>query len=243
MRALLSLILRTVFGAVAVTALVLAVFSVVPLPTTAFMIESAVRRGATVDYDWTSGSKISPHLLVAVVAAEDQRFADHSGFDFEAIEKAARHNSRGGSVRGASTISQQVAKNIFLWSGRSYLRKVLEAGLTVMIETMWSKRRILDVYVNVAEMGDGVFGAEAASRRFFHKPAVSLSASEAALLAAVLPNPTDYRADAPSGYVRRRQQWILKQMRALGGEAWLKRLDGSAAAKQDRGQVVAQPRQ
>lgn len=177
------------------------------------------------DYDWTSGSRISPHLLVAVVAAEDQRFADHSGFDFEAIEKAARHNSRGGSVRGASTISQQVAKNVFLWPGRSYLRKGLEAGLTVMIEAIWSKRRILDVYVNVAEMGDGVFGAEAASRRFFRKPAASLSASEAALLAAVLPNPTDYRADAPSGYVKRRQQWILKQMRALGGEAWLERLD------------------
>ena len=231
MRTLFFLMLRAAFGALAVTALVVALFSVVPLPTTAFMIQAAIARGGLVDYDWTSGSQISPHLLVAVVAAEDQRFDVHSGFDFEAIEKAARHNTRGGSVRGASTISQQVAKNVFLWPGRSYLRKALEAGLTMMIETMWSKRRILDVYVNVAEMGDGVFGAEAASHRFFRKPAASLTASEAALLAAVLPNPADYRVDAPSSYVKRRQQWILKQMRALGGPAWLERLDASKAAK------------
>jgi len=225
MRVLIKLLVRTVLGAVAAATLVLALLSVVPVPTTAFMIGSAVSRGAAVDYDWTPVAQISPHLLVAVIAAEDQRFADHRGFDFEAIEKAAQHNSRGGTVRGASTISQQVAKNLFLWSGRSYVRKGLEAAVTAMIETMWSKRRILEVYVNVAEMGDGVFGAEAASRRFFRKPAASLTASEAALLAAVLPNPTDYRADAPSGYVKRRQQWILKQMRALGGEAWLERLD------------------
>lgn len=224
MRRLAFLLLRAAFAATAVTALVVALFSVVPVPTTAFMIEAVFARGAMVDYDWTSGSRISAHLLVAVVAAEDQRFADHSGFDLAAIGKAAKHNQRGGSVRGASTISQQVAKNLFLWPGRSYLRKALEAGITVLIETMWTKRRILDVYVNIAEMGDGVFGAEAAAKRFFGKPAAALTASEAALLAAVLPNPTQYRADAPSSYVRRRQQWILRQMRALGGEAWLQRL-------------------
>jgi len=229
MRRLFFLLLRAVFGAVALAALLVAVFSVVPLPTTAFMIQAALS-GATVDYDWTAGDKISSNMLVAVVAAEDQRFADHSGFDFDALEKAAEHNRGGGSVRGASTISQQVAKNIFLWPGRSYLRKGLEAGLTVMIETLWTKRRILDVYVNIAEFGYGVFGAEAAARRFFDKPASALTASEAALLAAVLPAPTQYSAAKPSAYVRRRQQWILRQMRAIGGESWLKRLSASKPA-------------
>ena len=230
MRPLVFMLMRAVFGLLAMTAVVVAVFAVVPLPTTAFMIEDAVARLALPAYDWTAGSKISPHLLVAVVAAEDQRFAEHSGFDFEAIQKAARHNLRGSSVRGASTISQQVAKNIFLWPGRSYVRKGLEAALTVMIETMWSKRRILDVYVNIAEMGDGVFGAEAASRRFFGKPASSLTTPEAALLAAVLPDPHDLRVDAPSPYLRRRQQWILRQMAALGGERWLGKLSASTVA-------------
>jgi monofunctional biosynthetic peptidoglycan transglycosylase len=225
MRRLLRFLFRAVFSLCAVAILLVAVFSVVPVPTTAVMIETSIARRSLVDYDWVPGSQISPSLKLAVVAAEDQRFAEHRGFDLAAIEKAAKHNARGGSVRGASTISQQVAKNVFLWSGRSWLRKGLEAGLTVMIETLWSKQRILDVYVNVAEMGDGVFGAEAASRRYFGKSAASLTASEAALLAAVLPNPAGYRANAPSAFVRRRQQWILRQMKALGGTAWLKRIE------------------
>lgn len=223
------LLVRALTALFALTALVLLLFAFVPPPTTAFMLGTSLSRGEAVDYDWTPGTEISPHLLVAVVAAEDQRFADHSGFDFEAIEKAAEHNRRGGNVRGASTISQQVAKNLFLWPGRSWVRKGLEAVLTVMIETMWTKRRILDVYVNIAEMGDGVFGAEAASRRFFRKGAASLDAKEAALLAAVLPNPAEYRADSPSAYVRRRQQWILRQMSALGGPSWLKRIGAPAS--------------
>lgn len=225
LRFFLRLLLRAALGLSAAALVLVAVFSVVPVPTSAVMIETSIGRGSLVDYDWTSGSEISPNLKLAVIAAEDQRFADHRGFDLEAIEKAAKHNARGGSVRGASTISQQVAKNLFLWSGRSWLRKGLEAALTVAIETIWSKQRILDVYVNVAEMGDGVFGAEAASRRYFRKSAASLTASEAALLAAVLPNPAEYRADAPSAFVKRRQQWILRQMRALGGTAWLKRIE------------------
>lgn len=223
------LLVRALTALFALTALVLLLFAFVPPPTTAFMLATSLSRGEVVEYDWTPGAEISPHLLVAVVAAEDQRFADHSGFDFEAIEKAAEHNRRGGNVRGASTISQQVAKNLFLWPGRSWVRKGLEAVLTVMIETMWTKRRILDVYVNIAEMGDGVFGAEAASRRFFRKGAASLDAKEAALLAAVLPNPAEYRADSPSAYVRRRQQWILRQMSALGGPAWLKKVGAPAS--------------
>ncbi len=216
---------RAVLGLVAITTVAVAALAVIPVPTTAFMIEASISHGRLVAYDWMPEEKISPHLRLAVVAAEDQRFPEHSGFDFEAIEEATRHNERGGSTRGASTISQQVAKNLFLWPGRSWLRKGLEAGITVLIEAIWTKARILEVYVNVAEFGDGVFGAEAASRRFFDKPASSLSAPEAALLAAVLPNPKSLRVNAPSGYVRRRQQWILQQMRALGGAGWLERLD------------------
>ncbi len=126
-------------------------------------------------------------------------------------------------MRGASTLSQQTAKNLFLWDGRSWLRKGLEAGMTVGIETVWSKRRILTVYLNIAEFGPGIFGAEAAAQHYFHKPASRLTIAEAALLAAVLPNPIRFRADAPSGYVRQRQQWIMRQMRQLGGEGFLNR--------------------
>lgn len=225
MRFLVRLLVRATLGLFLLTALVVALLAVVPPPTTAFMVEAGFARGATVAWDWEPAAGISPRLMLAVVAAEDQRFLDHSGFDIQAIREAARHNSRGGSVRGASTISQQVAKNLFLWPGRSYLRKGLEAALTVAIETIWSKRRILEMYVNIAEMGDGVFGAEAASRRFFAKSALELTSAEAALLAAVLPNPRVLHAGAPSAYVRRRQQSILKQMAAIGGDAWLARLD------------------
>lgn len=223
MRRVVRFLLRIVIGASAAATLLIALFSVMPVPVTAFMIQASIVRGSFVDYDWTP--EVSPHFKLAVVAAEDQRFADHSGFDFEAIEKAAKHNERGGSVRGASTISQQVAKNLFLWPGRSWVRKGLEAAITVVVETIWSKERILHVYVNVVELGDGIFGAEAAAKAYFGKPAAALTASESALLAAVLPNPRVLRASKPSGYVRRRQQWILRQMNALGGTAWLERLD------------------
>jgi monofunctional glycosyltransferase len=222
MRRLVLFLVRTLLGVSAAVTLLVVLFSVVPVPLTSMMIGASIARGALVEYDWAS--QVSPHLKLAVVAAEDQRFADHSGFDFAAIEKAAKHNQRGGSVRGASTISQQVAKNLFLWPGRSWVRKGLEAAITVLIETVWSKERILHVYVNVAEMGDGVFGAEAAARRYFGKAASALTAPESAALAAVLPNPHVLRANAPSSYVRRRQQWILRQMNALGGTTWLERL-------------------
>jgi len=224
MRAALMFLLRVAVAALGAAAVVLVVFSVVPPPTTAFMIRDSILRGALVDYDWEPAARIAPAMLVAVVAAEDQRFADHSGFDWTEIRNATRQPARGGHARGASTISQQVAKNLFLWPGRSWVRKGLEALLTVMLETMWTKHRILEVYVNIAEMGDGVFGAEAAARRFFHKPAADLDASEAALLAAVLPNPHTMRVSAPSAAVRRRQASILRQMTAIGGEKWLRRI-------------------
>jgi len=166
--------------------------------------------------------EISPWMGLAVIAAEDQKFPDHWGFDVGAIEKALAHNERNESrIRGASTLSQQTAKNLFLWDGRSWMRKGFEAGLTLGIEMVWSKKRILTVYLNIAEFGEGVFGVEAAAQRYFHKPASRLSASEAALLAAVLPNPIRFKASAPSGYVRSRQAWILRQMRQLGGEGFM----------------------
>lgn len=203
-------------------------FGLLPVPFSAVMVERQLSAwaGGNFSYvahsDWVGTDDISPWMGLAVIAAEDQKFPEHWGFDVAAIKKAVAHNERHESrIRGASTLSQQTAKNLFLWDGRSWLRKGLEAGLTVGIETVWSKRRILTVYLNIAEFGEGVFGVEEASQRYFRKPASRLTASEAALLAAVLPNPIRFKADAPSGYVRARQQWILRQMRQLGGEGFM----------------------
>lgn len=208
----------------------IALFSVLPVPFSAVMVERQLGAWLTgnLSYvahsDWTSMDEISPWMGLAVIAAEDQKFPEHWGFDVAAIEKALAHNERNETrVRGASTLSQQTAKNLFLWDGRSWLRKGLEAGLTVGIETVWSKKRILTVYLNIAEFGEGVFGVEAAAQRYFNKPASRLTMSEAALLAAVLPNPIRFKANAPSGYVRSRQAWILRQMRQLGGEGFMAR--------------------
>ncbi|TCV98791.1 monofunctional biosynthetic peptidoglycan transglycosylase [Biostraticola tofi] len=202
-------------------------FAWVPVPFSAVMAERQIgawMRGdvAYVSHsDWVAMDQISPHMALAVIAAEDQRFASHWGFDLEAIQQALRHNETSNRVRGASTLSQQTAKNLLLWDGRSWLRKGLETGVTLAIETVWTKRRILTVYLNIAEFGPGTFGVEAAAQRYFHKPAARLTAAEAALLASVLPNPHSYRADRPSGYVLRRQQWILRQMRQMGSESFL----------------------
>ncbi|EGT3574140.1 monofunctional biosynthetic peptidoglycan transglycosylase [Citrobacter amalonaticus] len=208
----------------------IALFSVVPVPFSAVMAERQIGAWLQGDFgyvahsDWVSMDEISPWMGLAVIAAEDQIFPDHWGFDVAAIEKALSHNERHESrIRGASTLSQQTVKNLFLWDGRSWLRKGLEAGLTVGVETVWSKKRILTVYLNIAEFGDGVFGVEAAAQRYFNKPASRLTQSEAALLAAVLPNPLRFKAAAPSGYVRSRQAWILRQMRQLGGESFMTR--------------------
>ncbi|CAI9389866.1 MULTISPECIES: monofunctional biosynthetic peptidoglycan transglycosylase [Citrobacter] len=208
----------------------IALFSVVPVPFSAVMVERQVGAWLQGDFgyvahsDWVSMDEISPWMGLAVIAAEDQTFPDHWGFDVAAIEKALSHNERNENrIRGASTLSQQTVKNLFLWDGRSWLRKGLEAGLTVGVETVWSKKRILTVYLNIAEFGDGVFGVEAAAQRYFGKPASRLTQSEAALLAAVLPNPLRFKAAAPSGYVRSRQAWILRQMRQLGGESFMTR--------------------
>ena len=207
----------------------IALFSVMPVPFSAVMVERQLGAWLSGDFgyvahsDWVSMDEISPWMGLAVIAAEDQKFPDHWGFDVTAIEKALAHNERNENrIRGASTLSQQTAKNVFLWDGRSWVRKGLEAGLTLGMETVWSKKRILTVYLNIAEFGDGVFGVEAAAQRYFHKPASRLSLSEAALLAAVLPNPLRFKANAPSGYVRNRQAWIMRQMRQLGGESFMR---------------------
>lgn len=168
--------------------------------------------GKDIKKQWVSLDQISISMQHAVIAAEDQEFENHFGIDVKAIEKAIDFNKNHERKKGASTISQQVAKNVFLWQSRNWLRKGLELYFTFLIELFWSKDRILEVYLNVAEMGDGIFGAEAAALTFFKKPASKLTASEAALIAACLPSPLHYRVNAPSDYVRQRQNWILYQM-------------------------------
>jgi monofunctional biosynthetic peptidoglycan transglycosylase len=200
-------------------------------PVTAFIAETQAAAWSSRDanyvyrHSWVDLNRISPNLPLAVVASEDQKFPEHWGFDVPAIEKAYALNQHSHKVRGASTISQQVAKNLFLWSGRSYFRKGLEAYFTVLIEALWPKRRILEVYLNIAEFGYGTYGAEAAAQRFFHKPASRLNRADAAVLAAVLPNPERYSAAAPSRYVQQRREWILGQMQALGGPEMLDEID------------------
>jgi monofunctional biosynthetic peptidoglycan transglycosylase len=168
--------------------------------------------------DWVSLDKISPQLQLAVVASEDNRFLEHHGFDFEAIEKAKDYNEkkRGKKMRGASTISQQTAKNVFLWPKRSWIRKGLEAYFTVLIELVWSKQRIMEVYLNVIETGKGIYGAEKASQIYFNKPALKISPGEAALVAAILPNPLKWNPSRPTSFLLSRQQWILWNMGNIG---------------------------
>ncbi|WP_148051896.1 monofunctional biosynthetic peptidoglycan transglycosylase [Atlantibacter hermannii] len=221
-------VIRIILGIAGMWIAGIIVFGMLPVPFSAVMMERQISAWLHGDFsyvahsDWVGMDEISPWMGLAVIAAEDQKFPEHWGFDMAAIQKAVAHNERNENrIRGASTLSQQTAKNLFLWDGRSWVRKGLEAGLTVGIETVWSKRRILTVYLNIAEFGDGIFGVEAAARHYFNKPASQLSASQAALLAAVLPNPLRFKADAPSGYVRSRQAWILRQMRQLGGEEFM----------------------
>lgn len=198
------------------TAIVVLVFRWVEPPITAFMLQAQPRPGVVaLEYQWVDRDDIAFDAFAAVLAAEDQRFFLHSGLDFEEIQDAVGDRMRGRKLRGASTISQQVAKNLFLWPGRSFLRKGLEAYFTVLIEWLWPKQRILEVYLNIAEFGAGIYGVQAASVHFFGKPASRLQLHEAALLVAVLPNPKTLRVDAPTDYVRERQAWIIKQAQRL----------------------------
>ncbi len=220
---------RLTLVALALPPLVLLVLRWLDPPTSAFILARQWEqlrggRAAAVHHRWVDFDRISPHLAVAVIAAEDQRFPDHFGFDFHAIGRALEHNAQGRTVRGASTISQQTAKNLFLWSGRSYLRKGLEAGLTLGLEMLWPKRRILEIYLNLAEFGDGVFGARAAAERIFHTSPDRLSRQQAALLASVLPDPGGLDAGRPSAHVRQKARWVRAQMDQLGGARLLDRL-------------------
>ncbi|WP_347373577.1 monofunctional biosynthetic peptidoglycan transglycosylase [Aequorivita sp. Q41] len=194
------------------------IYKFVPVPYTPLMAIRTIEGDEKYEtrHDWVPIEAISPYLQLAVICAEDQTFLSHSGFDREAIEKAFESNEKGKKLRGGSTISQQTAKNAFLWPERSWFRKGMEAYFTVLIETLWSKERILEVYLNSIEMGNGVFGAEAASQYWFHKPANKLNTENAAAIAAILPSPQRYKANPASAYVARRTQWIVRQMRYYG---------------------------
>ena len=191
-------------------------------PTSAFMLAHVLSKTSTIKYEWVPSNKISKHIAIAAVASEDQRFPHHHGFDFKEIQTALIDKVEGGSLRGASTISQQVAKNLFLWKGRNLLRKVLEAYFTVLIELFWSKPRILEVYLNIAEMGPGIYGVQAASQHYYNKDAWGLSLLEASRMIAALPNPKTYRVNPPSPYVIKRSTQIQQQVKQLGGYAYLK---------------------
>ena len=198
----------------------------VPVPITPLMVvrlfEQAAdeNRDMKLKKDWVSMDEISKNAPQAVYASEDQKFLDHSGFDIEAMKKAWEGNKNGKRIKGASTITQQTVKNVFLWQGRNYLRKGLEAYFTVLVELIWSKERIMEVYLNVIEMGDGIYGIEAASQEFYKKPAANLSRAEAAMIAAVLPNPIRWSPTRPTNYNRQRQAWIMKQMNNLNPLGW-----------------------
>jgi monofunctional biosynthetic peptidoglycan transglycosylase len=222
------MLLRAALAWLALTVLPVLALRWVPPLTSAFMLEAkwralhAGQRAYRTDYRWVAYGRISPLAGLAAVASEDQTFPFNHGFDFRAIDQAIRTAERGGRLRGASTITQQVAKNLFLWDGRSWIRKGIEAYLTVLIDVLWPKQRVLEVYLNIAQFGHGIFGVQAASERYFHEPAVRLSAPQAALLAAVLPDPVHWHVADPSRFVRWRQSWLLHQMQDLGGPAYLK---------------------
>ncbi len=198
-------------------------FRWLPVPLTPLMIIRCVEqkgdgKSMTLKHDWVSLDEISPKLQLAVVCSEDQNYLKHYGFDWGAIEKAMKSNDSGKKIRGGSTISQQTAKNVFLWPGRSYIRKGFEAYFTLLIETFWSKERIMEVYLNSIEMGNGIYGAEAAAQFWFKKSAAKLNKDESSAIAAILPNPLKYVANPPSAYISKRKAWVKKQMSFWGNK-------------------------
>ncbi|WP_192035200.1 monofunctional biosynthetic peptidoglycan transglycosylase [Halomonas sp. YLGW01] len=226
---LLRGLLWAVGGFVAVSLLVVVLFRAVPVFGSMVMVERKLESwisGEPIDIDqrWRPWAELSGHAKVAVIAAEDQRFPEHHGFDLEQIRRAIESSRNGGGLRGASTISQQTAKNLFLWTGRNWLRKGLEAWFTLLIEGLWPKERILEVYLNIVEWDRGVFGLEAAAQHYFGVSAARLDAHQASRLAAILPNPREWSASRPGPYIERRSHWIRQQMQNLGGVAYLERL-------------------
>ncbi|WP_148253565.1 monofunctional biosynthetic peptidoglycan transglycosylase [Aidingimonas lacisalsi] len=215
------ILLMAAVGFVVLSLVLVLLFRVVPVFGSMVMAERKVQAwmaGETlaIEQQWRPWPRLSDHAKLAVIAAEDQRFSAHNGFDFEQIRKAWEASRNGGRLRGASTISQQTAKNLFLWSGRSWLRKGLEAWFALLIEVIWPKQRILEVYLNIAEWDQGVFGLEAAAQHYFNVPAEALSEVQASRLAAILPNPRGWDAVQAVPHVERRSLWIRQQMRNLG---------------------------
>lgn len=208
---------KLVFWGIVFSVSIVVLFKYVPVPLTPLMgIRYFEGTNKAWKHEWVAIDNISKNMQLAVICSEDQKFLEHHGFDIKAIEKAYENNKKGKRIKGASTISQQTAKNVFLWPQRSWLRKGLEAYFTFLIETLWSKERILEVYLNSIEMGPGVYGVEAAAKHWFNKSAANLNAYEAAAIAAILPNPIKYKANPASAYIEKRKQWIVMQMRFYG---------------------------
>lgn len=217
-RRFLKLIFKTIFWLIVCSWIWVLALKYIPVYVTPLMVIRYFEQEEPKmwHHQWVPIDEISTNLQLAVICSEDQKFVYHNGFDTEAIEKAYENNKQGKTLRGASTISQQTAKNVFLWPSRSWLRKGLEVYFTFLIEVMWTKERILEVYLNSIEMGDNVYGAQVASEIWFGKSAVSLTKDQAAAIAAILPNPRVYRAQPPSPYISRQKNWIQRQMSNYG---------------------------
>ena len=218
-----TVVWKTIFGFFVLSIVSVIIFRWLPIPITPLMIIRDVEqlkndKGILMEHDWVPLEDISPKLQLAVVCSEDQNYLKHFGVDWGALQKAMKENEKGKRVRGGSTITQQTAKNVFLWQGRSYLRKGLELWFTLLIEVFWSKERIMEVYLNSIEMGNGIYGAEAASQHWFHKSAKKLSKDEAAAIAAILPSPLRFKASPANGYIAGRKSWIKQQMNFWGNE-------------------------
>lgn len=218
MKRIIKLLLKTILWFVALSMVWVIVYKYVPVPFTPLMAIRSINgdKDYTTKHEWKSIDKISKNLQLAVICSEDQNFLSHRGFDVKALKEAYKENQEGKRIRGGSTISQQTAKNVFLWQGRTWLRKGLETWFTFLIETLWSKERILEVYLNSIEMGNGVFGAEAASNYWFKTSALKLTKTQAASIAAILPNPLKYKANPASQHIIKRTGWISRQMQNYG---------------------------
>lgn len=224
LRRILRLVVTLVLLAMMTSLIAVLPFRWIAPPTSSFMLQDTSGRDPVL-YEWADWAQLGSAAPVAVIAAEDQKFATHFGFDLESIQDSVMQYRDGSTLRGASTITQQVAKNLYLWPSRSFLRKGIEAWFALLIETTWPKKRILEIYLNIAEFGPGLYGVPAASRVYFGKTPPALTDAEAALLAAVLPNPHRLNAGRPSDYVRKRQRWILAHVNRLRRENWLLLLD------------------
>lgn len=218
LKRLFRFILKLITWFILISFTLVLLFKWLPVPITPLMVIRYFETDSNkvLKHDWVSINEISKHLQLAVICSEDQNFLTHNGFDYDAIKKAIKNNKKGKRLKGASTISQQTAKNIFLWPKRSWLRKGFEIYFTFLIELCWSKVRIMEVYLNSIEMGHGIYGAQAASQYWFKKPATTLTKQESAAIAAILPNPRQYSANPTTVYIASRKVWIIKQMGYFG---------------------------